>query len=81
MTYFTAPTDLAFALLFMGVALSIASVAATINTVTFRAGSPAAVAERMSHRVAAFAGAALIAGGAAPLLFAPAQAIFSAAGL
>lgn len=80
MDYFTAPTELAYALLFIGLAVAIGSVAATTNTVTFRPGSPAAVTDRMSFRVAGIAGAALIAVGAAPILFAPAQAILEAMG-
>lgn len=81
MTYFTAPTDLAFALLFIGLAIAIASLVATVNTAAFRPGSPVTVADRMSFRIGAYVGAALIAVGAAPLLFAPAQAILNAAGL
>lgn len=81
MTYFTSPTDLAYALLLAGVALSIASVAATVNTVSFRPGSPATVADRLSFRIAGLTGAALIVVGATPLLFAPAQAFLNAIAL
>jgi hypothetical protein len=68
-------------LLLAGVALSVASVAATVNTVSFRPGSPATVTDRLSHRIAAVAGTALIIVGATPLLFAPAQAILNAIAL
>ncbi|HEX9089562.1 MAG TPA: hypothetical protein VF867_18875 [Arthrobacter sp.] len=80
MDYFTSPTDLAYALLFIGLAVAAASVAATISTVTFRPGSPAAVADRMSFRIAGIAGAAFIAVGAVPILFAPARSILAALG-
>lgn len=68
MTYFTDSSPLAFALLILGTAVALASVAASVRTVTFRTGSPAAVADRMSFRVAGIAGAALMAVGVTPLL-------------
>ena len=80
MTYFTTPSDVAFALLFAGLAVSIASLIATVNTTAFRPGSPATVQDRVSHRIGGYVGAALLVVGAAPILFAPIQALLQAAG-
>lgn len=71
MTYFTSPSGLAYALLFAGLAISVVSLAATVNTVAFRPGSPAVVTDTLSHRVGSYVGAGLLAVGAAPILWAP----------
>lgn len=75
MDYFASPSALAYALLFAGIALCVASVAATLRTVQFRTGSPASVTDHRGHRFAGIFGAALLAVGAAPLLAAPVATI------
>ncbi len=78
MTYFTAPSALAYALLFAGLAITIASLAATVNTAGFRPGSPATVQDRISHRIGSYVGAALLTAGATPLLWAHIATILGA---
>jgi hypothetical protein len=70
MTYFTAPSALAYALLLAGVAISIVSLATMVSPAS-RPGSPAAPIDRISYRVGACVGTALLVAGGAPLLWAP----------
>jgi hypothetical protein len=78
MTYFTAPSAVAYALLFAGIMFGILSVALTSRTVTTRLGSPMSVEDRLSHRIAGLTGAALLIVGAIPLLWAPAAMVLDA---
>jgi hypothetical protein len=79
MTYFTAPSTLAYVLLLAGLGISILALSATMNTISFRPGSPATVADPVSHRVASYIGAVLMTTGAVPLLFAPVQDLLALA--
>ncbi len=78
MDYFTAPSAVAYALLFAGIMFAILSVGLTSRTVTTRLGSPMSVEDRLSHRIAGLTGAALLVAGAIPLLWAPAAVFMDA---
>lgn len=81
MTYFIAPSALAYSVLFIGILVTIASVGIAAQSATTSAGSPATVPDNRVVRVAAALGAALIVLGITPLLWAPVQSFAAGAGL